>query len=113
MIIGALVLLCIPLGLLFKPIKDNKSHQSTETCEETTGRDKGTNWAGHLDLLYDYKFILVILSTLLANIGITIPYAFTVVSTKQRTPFEHKSVFSTCKSFLGPRHNFLSTLQIV
>ena len=83
MIIGALVLFCIPLGLLFKPIKDNKSHQSPETYDETDGRDKRMNWEGYIDLLYDAKFILFMLSTLLANIGTTVPFAYTVVSTKQ------------------------------
>ena len=44
MLNGALVIFCIPLGLLFKPIKAKKSHQSTETCEETDG---GGNWETH------------------------------------------------------------------
>ena len=33
-LIGAFVLCCLPLGLLFKPIKDSRTSLTTETCEE-------------------------------------------------------------------------------
>ena len=99
-IIGALVLFCIPFGLLLKPINDNKSHQSTETCEEKEERGElGNKHTGlatidcfgcltpcvtkmekvYVDLLFDAKFILLMLSNLLTNIGFGVPFAFAVV----------------------------------
>ena len=104
MIIGALVIFCIPLGLLFKPIKANKSHQSTETCEETDGRGElgNTNTVlatinccgcisacvtkmekGYIDLLYDAKFILFMFSNLLTNISFSVPFAYSMVIVKR------------------------------
>ena len=104
MLNGALVIFCIPLGLLFKPIQDNKSHQSTETCEETDGRGELGNThsglatidccgcisacvtkmeKGYIDLLYDAKFILLMLSNLLTNIGFAVPFAYAVVIVKR------------------------------
>ena len=100
MIIGALVLFCIPLGLLFKPINDDKSHQSAESCEATDESGDSENTAihcfgcnsvcvtkmgeGYIDLLYDAKFILYVLSNLLTTIGFAVPYAYTVASLKRR-----------------------------
>ena len=104
MLNGALVIFCIPLGLLFKPIQDNKSHQSTETCEETDGRGELGNThsglatidccgcisacvtkmeKGYIDLLHDAKFILLMLSNLLTNIGFAVPFAYAVVIVKR------------------------------
>ena len=101
MIIGALVLLCIPLGLLFKPIKDDKSQQSTEPCErDDLGNMKvlgnigcfgcisvcATKMGnGYIDLLYDARFILFTLSNMFANMGTAVAFVYTVVRTKQRT----------------------------
>lgn len=105
MIVGALVLLCIPLGLLFKPLKDSKSNKSTESCEETdTTCELGNTHTqlatikcrrcisvsvmkmgnGYIDLLHDSKFILFMLSNLLTNIGFSVPFAYTVVSVKRK-----------------------------
>ena len=104
MLNGALVIFCIPLGLLFKPIKAKKSHQSTETCEETDGGGELGNTQtamatinccgcisacvtkmgkGYIDLLYDAKFILFMLSNLLTNIGFAVPFAYTMVVVKR------------------------------
>ena len=104
MIIGTLVLFCIPLGLLFRPIQDNKSHQSTETCEETEERGELGNThtglatidcfgcitacvtkmeKGYIDLLYDAKFIIFMLSNVLTNIGFAVPFAYTMVIVKR------------------------------
>ena len=100
MIIGASVLFCIPLGLLFKPIKDKKSDQSTKNCEETDeyGEGGSTNdglaamdcfgcisacvrkmGKGYLDLLSDAKFMLFMVSNALTRIGFSVTMAFAVV----------------------------------
>ena len=105
MIIGALVLFCIPMSLLFKPIKENNVHQSTETCEKTDGRGYSAKThtglavidcfgcisgcvsmmgKGYSDLLHDAKFILFMLSNLLTNIGFAVPFAYTVVILKRK-----------------------------
>ena len=96
MMIGAVVLFCIPLALLFKPIKDNKSNRSSESWEGTEPSDDFSCFGcisisdtkmgkGHFDLLLDVKFILFVLSNLLTNIGFGVPYAYTVASTMKRT----------------------------
>ena len=99
-ILGVLVLFCIPLGILLKPIKGtNTPNHSTESREgtEETG-DSGNNAIdcfgqtslllakmgnGYIELLYDAKFILFVLSNLLTNIGFAVPYAYTVASPKK------------------------------
>ena len=99
MIIGAVVLLCIPLGLVFKPIKNIEFNRSNECCE---GADEsgdlgnrangccGCNFVfvtkigkGSIELLSDMKFILFVLSNLLTAIGFAVPYAYTVASSKK------------------------------
>ena len=96
--IGAVVLFCIPLGLLFKPIKDTKPNQSTKSFEGTDDNgDMRTTVLDYfrcisvnvsklgkqyIDLLSDVTFIIFVSSNLLAQIGIAVPYAFTVVSSK-------------------------------
>ena len=101
MMIGVVVLLCIPLGFLFKPIKDNHFNQSNgnETLERTDEcGDLGhlsidccgcfsvsvtKKIKGYINLLYDAKFLLFLLSNFLTNIGSTVPYAYTVASLKR------------------------------
>ena len=103
MIIGALVLLCIPLGILFKPMKDDKSHQPTENYKNVNPRDELGNkhelapidcigcisacatkmGSGYIDLLVDTKFILFTLANVFINIGSAIPFVYTVVIAKR------------------------------
>ena len=99
-ILGVLVLFCIPLGILLKPIKyTNMPYQSTESSEGTEeSGDLGNNdidcfgrtsllfarmGNGYIDLLHDAKFLLFVLSNLLTNIGFAVPYAYTVASPKK------------------------------
>lgn len=99
MIIGASVLFGIPLGLLFKPIKDSISDKSTKTCEETYayGEKGKTNSGsanecfgcifacvrkmgdGYIELLSDAKFMVFMLSNLLSYIGFSVTIEYTVV----------------------------------
>ena len=94
--IGAVVLFCIPVGFLLKPINENESKQSDGTCEGTKECDDGEQQdisclgcisfpaikmgKGYSELLYDAKFLLYLMSILLMNIGFSAPYAYTVAS---------------------------------
>ena len=87
MITGASVLLCIPLGLLFKPLHDEKTDQSTSKCKDIDDcGEKGSISSslrkmgkGYVDLLGDAKFMLLVLSNLLTFIGFSTTMAFVVV----------------------------------
>ena len=95
--IGAVVLFCIPLGLIFKPIKDTKS---VECCEGTDEKgDQGNTSVdcfgrssvfitkignGFIELLSDMNFILFVLSNLLTTTGFAVPYAYTVASSNRK-----------------------------
>lgn len=93
MIIGGFVIVCIPLGLLFKPTKDNTSSRSTKLYERTVKKADIDCFSSisvyftkmgesYIDLVYDMNFIIYMLSNLLANIGFAIPYAYTMASLK-------------------------------
>ena len=87
MITGASVLFCIPLGLLFKPLNDEKADQSTKKCRETNDNCEKASISssvrkmgrGYVDLLGDAKFMLLMLSNLLTFIGFSTTLAFVVV----------------------------------
>ena len=93
MILGTMLLLYIPLFLLFKPIKKNKSLQSSESWNEENEMGEMTNTndrfetykciriipTRYISLLYDAKFMILMLSNLLTNIGFSVPFAFTQV----------------------------------
>ena len=87
MITGASVLLCIPLGLLFKPLHDEKTDLSTSKCKDIDDcGEKGSISSslrkmgkGYVDLLGDAKFMLLVLSNLLTFIGFSTTMAFVVV----------------------------------
>ena len=92
MILGVMMLFYIPLCLLFKPITHNQCQQSNESWkEENELGDKRNSHdsvatsssscipTGHIGLLYDPKFMIFMLSNLLANIGFAVPFAFTQV----------------------------------
>ena len=94
--IGATVLFCIPVGFLLKPVHENDVKQSAGTCEGANECDDGEHQhiscfecisipaikigKGYIDLLYDAKFLLYLMSILLMNIGFSAPYAYTVAS---------------------------------
>ena len=103
MIIGASVILCLPLGLFFKPIKNSKSDQSTKTCEkreefgEKRNMDSGLATIdcfgyiygcvrkmgkGYIDLLCNAKFMFFMVSNLFAYVGFSVTMAYAVVMLK-------------------------------
>ena len=110
MTIGAVLLFCIPVGLLLKPINENQSKQSNGTCEGTKECDDGEQQdmsclgciyipdiemgKGCIDLLYDAKFLLYLMSILLMNIGFSAPYAYTVES----DTFLRSNLLTLCNS---------------
>ena len=105
MMLGALMLVCIPMGLLFRPISNNKSERpDIQHDEEALGKTYGgadldcteetATCTTHCQLLvrqlmpkcpkmlYDLVFITCLLSNFLMNIGFAVPYVYTVVSMK-------------------------------
>ena len=81
MITGASVLFCIPLGLLFKPLNDEKKCKETnDNCEKASISSSVRKMGrGYVDLLGDAKFMLLMLSNLLTFIGFSTTLAFVVV----------------------------------
>ena len=93
MILGVMMLFYIPLCLLFKPIKHNQCQQSIESWREenemgdkrnshdsvATSRCSSCIPTAHIGLFHDSKFMIFMLSNLLANIGFAVPFAFTQV----------------------------------
>ena len=98
MMIGAIVLACVPLGILFKPIANNKVarpnlQHSEKALEKNYGAadldsiNEDTTCTRYCPLLpkcpyivYDAVFITCLLSNLLMNIGFAVPYVYTMVS---------------------------------
>ena len=104
MMIGGVVIICIPVSL---PLNGNKSNQSSdswkESCQFTDIDHPDVNCfgcipisavkigRGYTHLLYDTKFLLFLLSILLMNIGFAAPYAYTVVSRQYTCKIDIKS----------------------
>ena len=103
MMIGALMLACLPLGLLFKPIANDKSESmSIQKNDVAMGTNPGSDYLDNahetsscttcLSLfvttvktkcpgkLYDAVFSICLLSNFLMNVGFAVPYVYTVVS---------------------------------
>ena len=100
MMIGALMLACVPLGLLFNPIANDKSESmSIQKNEKATGTNPNLDNAIETPTctkyyssfvttvmskcprkLCDAVFTICLLSNFLMNVGFAVPYVYTVVS---------------------------------
>ena len=105
--LGGIVLLCVPISALFKPIQNNSTAISTniEAKEQTIIKAKSLHDAksyecspskvGYychtffaqiskmmidVDLMYNLIFIMFALSNFMSNIGLYVPYFYTMVS---------------------------------
>ena len=94
MLMGPFLLVCAPLGLVFKPISDNSS--KIEGPWETSIEEKAfctrfCSLSPQLpklpNILCDRVFIICLLATFLANIGFPVAYSYTMVSTGIWSPF--------------------------
>ena len=102
MMIGALMLACVPLGFLFKPIATNEPEKATAKNDEKSLRMKKeikdsdstdeeitgccplflkTSIPKYPIIMHDAVFATCLLSNFLTNIGFAVPYVYTVVST--------------------------------
>ena len=90
MLIGTLVLACIPLGMLFRPIiNDTKETSKYEKCTKISGgvdefdkTNKGVPVPNNCALPMPKLLIPCLLSSILFNVGFAVPYVYTVVSIK-------------------------------
>ena len=105
-ILGIIVLVCVPMGMLYKPIVDHESGDSTilndldanpkksvcnlskcdaamKFCKRITSSmaEKGKNY---LNLFKSARFCLYIFFNFIVNMGITAPYIFTLVGLKTK-----------------------------
>ena len=87
MMMGPFVLVCAPLGLLFKPVADNnpKVEGSWATSiEEKSICPRLCSLSSQIpkvpDILSDRVFIICLVATFLANIGYPVAYSYTIVS---------------------------------
>ena len=93
MMMGAFMLVCVPLGLLFKPISDKspESERSTATCfsvktDEETFCTRFCSFCIRTqvlkfpEILYDAVFTICLFSNFLANVAFPIAYSYTMVS---------------------------------
>ena len=86
-ILGAIVLLCAPLGALFKSVQGNNSACNIEVCpkEKNVLRESSTFSADisgkmiDVSLMENGIFKVFALCSLLISIGIYVPYVYTVV----------------------------------
>ena len=87
-IMGGIVVLCAPLGTLYKPVPINNMsvNSDVEVEEQISERentlDKATNCKSDTNLIYDGIFITFAVSNFLTSFGLNIPYLYTVVSSK-------------------------------
>ena len=124
MAIGSVVLFCIPAGLLM-PFNINKSKPSTENGDATAESfDEETNCFGcitnilatkmgkiYTDLLQDARFLLYLMSIVLTNIGLTAPFAYTMVSKQYRIPMPASAHFPLAFSKMDMPQGFLSNMS--
>ena len=87
MLIGTLVLACIPLGMLFRPIiSDTQDTSKDEKCTKISGYvdefDKANKGPNNCALPMPKLLIPCLLSSILFNVGFAVPYVYTVVSIK-------------------------------
>ena len=90
MLIGILVLACIPLGILFRPIANNTQRTSKyEKCTKISGcvddvdrSNKGVTVPNNCALPMPKLLIPCLLSSILFNVGFAVPYVYTVVNEK-------------------------------
>ena len=88
MIIGVLMLIFIPLGLLFKPMNRKENHQSEEIGSGETGNLHELPTCKYLAcipsryivLLNDAKFMIFMLTNLFTKLAFTITFAFVQVN---------------------------------
>ena len=117
-ILSGIVLLCVPIGALFKPIQNDSTavNSNIEAKEQTLIRAKSLCGAMNFkcspskvgycchaffaqisatmidwDLICNLIFIMFALSNFMSNIGLYVPYFYTVVS-KKREIVDDKSV---------------------
>ena len=90
MMIGGLMLACVPLGLVFRPIENKKL--KTVTAQHHNALDTANEENSHgcsiflrrltpkcPAILHDTVFIICLLSNFLTNLGFAVPYVYTVV----------------------------------
>ena len=109
-ILGGIVLLCVPIGVIFKPIHNNSTSISSniEAKGQTNIKAKSPHDAMNfecspskvgyhchtffaqiskkminVDLIYNLIFIMFALSNFMSNIGLYVPYFYTMVSKKR------------------------------
>ena len=97
MMIGALMSMCVLLGLLFRPIETKEPERSTTNQKEETtqevNREKNISQCANDEIktwrrfiphfpvvLQDAKLLVFLLSTIVTNLGLYVPYSFAVVS---------------------------------
>ena len=97
MMLGVLMSMCVPLGLLFGPIETKEperptSIQQEETTTKINGKNNSSQWtnddfkAWRLFIpnfpvvLQHAMFRIFLLSTFLTNLGLVVPYAYIVVN---------------------------------
>ena len=96
MMIGVLMSICVLLGLLFRPVETKEPERPTSIQQgETTPKINGKNnssqctndeiktWRRFIPnfpvVLQHAMFLIFLLSTFLTNLGLVVPYAYTVV----------------------------------
>ena len=93
MMLGVLLLVCIPLGLLFEPISDSYESERTTATYSNFANYDGKTICTRLcssfmkpqipkfpNILYDTVFTIMLFANFLANIGFPVAYSYTVVS---------------------------------
>ena len=88
-IMGGIVVLCAPLGTLFKPVPINNMSVNSDVeveeqiSERESAIDDATSWKkSDTNLMYDGIFIMFAVSNFLTSFGFNIPYLYTVVRKK-------------------------------
>ena len=87
-IMGGIVLICVPLGTLFKPVPVNNMSVNSDVeveeqiCEKESTVDEATSCKSGTNLMYDGIFIMFAISNFLTSFGFNIPYLYTVVRKK-------------------------------
>ena len=100
MMMGAFMLVCVPLGFLFKPISDNnpESERPTTTCDDEEAfctRFCSIFTRAQIpkipDILHDAVFTICLLSNFLANVAFPAAYMYTMVCMTICSPFSFMS----------------------
>ena len=84
MMMGPFVLVCAPLGLLFKPVADNSPKIGEPSATSIEEKSICPRFCCQIpkvpDILCHRMFIICSVATFLANIGFPVAYSYTMVS---------------------------------